>query len=148
MDNYEINELTELDKDELTELDKDHLRDVLCEELPALRAKVGLSQDELSNIIGISRQTYNAIETKKSQMSWNTFLTLILLYGYNEKTATFVEEVGAFPPALKRTLNTNKRPQEIKKVRTENITCPGCGGVDNEYEGMPLVSSSGCYLHI
>lgn len=106
MDNNEI--------DELTELDKDHLIDVLSEELPALRAKIGLSQDELSNIIGISRQTYNAIETRKRRMSWDTFLTLILLYGYNEKTATFVEAVGAFPPSLKRTLNINKSPKENK----------------------------------
>ena len=106
MDNNEI--------DELTELDKDHLIDVLSEELPALRAKIGLSQDELSNIIGISRQTYNAIETRKRRMSWDTFLTLILLYGYNEKTATFVEAVGAFPPSLKSTLNINKSPKENK----------------------------------
>ncbi len=59
---------------EVTDLDRDHLIDILSEELPALRAKIGLSQDEISNIIGISRQTYNSIETRKRRMSWNTFL--------------------------------------------------------------------------
>ena len=95
-------------------LNKDKLIEILTEELPALRAKVGLSQDELSNIIGISRQTYNAIETKKRKMSWNTFLSLILLYGYNEKTTGYLETVGAFPSSLKNVLNVDKRAKEKK----------------------------------
>lgn len=57
MGSYEINELPELDKDKLIE--------ILTDELPVLRAKIGISQGDISNIIGISRQTYNAIETKK-----------------------------------------------------------------------------------
>ena len=40
---------------EFSDSDEDKLIEILTEELPALRAKVGLSQDELSNIIGISR---------------------------------------------------------------------------------------------
>lgn len=94
------------------ELDKDELINKLTDELPALRAKLGLSQDELSNIIGISRQTYSGIENKKRRMSWNTFLSLILLFGYNEKTATYVNAVGVFPPSLKEVLNINKRTKE------------------------------------
>lgn len=61
MGSYEINELPELDKDKLIE--------ILTDELPVLRAKIGISQGDISNIIGISRQTYNAIETKKRKMS-------------------------------------------------------------------------------
>lgn len=59
MGSYEINELPELDKDKLIE--------ILTDELPVLRAKIGISQGDISNIIGISRQTYNAIETKKEK---------------------------------------------------------------------------------
>ena len=94
------------------ELDKDMLINILTDELPALRAKLGLSQDELSNIIGISRQTYSSIETKKRRMSWNTFLSLILVYGFNEKTSAYVNAVGAFPPSLKDVLNIDKRSKE------------------------------------
>lgn len=94
------------------EFDNEMLIEKLTDELPALRAKLGLSQGTLSSIIGISRQTYNAIETKKRRMSWNTFLSLILLYGYNEKTSTYVDAVGLFPPSLKKLLNINKRTKE------------------------------------
>ena len=70
---------------EILDVDKDHLISILTEELPVLRAKIGLSQDELSNIVGISRQTYSAIETNKRKMSWNTFLSLLLVFGIMKK---------------------------------------------------------------
>lgn len=104
--------MKDIETSRLTEMDKERLIDILGEELPALRAKVGLSQDELSNIIGVSRQTYSAIETGKRRMSWNTFLSLLLVYWFNDKTSYWVDAVGAFPPALKETLNINKRMKE------------------------------------
>lgn len=52
---------------EIQEIDKERLIDILTEELPVLRAKIGLSQEDLSEIIGISRQTYSSIETKKER---------------------------------------------------------------------------------
>ena len=45
---------------------KEKLIAILTEELPVLRAKLGLSQEALSEIIGISRQTYSGIEKKKN----------------------------------------------------------------------------------
>lgn len=48
---------------------KERLLEIMTDNLPALRAKIGLSQEEVSYIIGISRQTYCAIETHKRKMS-------------------------------------------------------------------------------
>lgn len=78
---------TNEDKNVYSEIDKDALIDKLTDELPVLRAKLGISQDEISNIIGISRQTYSSIETKRRKMSWNTFLSIILYFGCNDGTA-------------------------------------------------------------
>ena len=44
---------------------KDELIDILTEELPALRAKLAITQEELCGIVGISRQTYSSIENEK-----------------------------------------------------------------------------------
>ena len=41
-------------------LNKGILLEIMTDNLPALRAMIGLSQDDISNIIGISRQTYCA----------------------------------------------------------------------------------------
>lgn len=97
---------------DILDVDKEHLISILTEELPVLRARVGLSQDELSNIIGISRQTYSSIETGKRKMSWNVFLSLLLVFGYNEKTSAMLEAAGAFPPALKNILSVDRRKEE------------------------------------
>lgn len=94
---------------EISEEEKDSLINILTEELPVLRAKIGLSQTELSAIVGISRQTYSAIETKRRVMSWGTFLTLVLFFEHNEKTRPILISIGAFPEELERMLNVNKR---------------------------------------
>ena len=91
------------------QLNKDELIKRLTNELPVLRAKIGVSQDALSNIIGISRQTYSAIETGKRQMSWNTFLSLVLVFGCNEKTSAMIDSMKIISPELSEVININNR---------------------------------------
>jgi Predicted transcriptional regulators len=84
---------------------KDELIDILTNELPVLRAKVGLSQQELANRMGVSRQTYGAIENKRQKMTWNNFVTLLLLFRSNDDTAKQIDWIGAYPPELEQYLN-------------------------------------------
>ena len=63
--------------------------DLICcltDFLPILRASIGISQEDLAEYVGISRQTYCAIEQGKRQMSWNTFCALYLFFSSNSKT--------------------------------------------------------------
>jgi len=94
---------------QLSEASKNELICKLTEELPVLRAKIALSQEEISEIIGVSRQTYSAIETRRRKMSWNTFLSLILLFDNNDKTKEMLKMVGAFPETLRNLLNVDNR---------------------------------------
>ncbi len=43
--------------------------ELLRKELPVLRAKARISQEDIAEKIGISRQTYSSIETGKREMS-------------------------------------------------------------------------------
>lgn len=63
----------------------------LTENLPVLRACLGLSQEEVANRIGISRQTYNSIEAQRRPMSWNTCVSLITLFARHEKSRRLME---------------------------------------------------------
>lgn len=93
----------------MEDIEQDISIDLLVEELPTLRAKIGLSQSEVGEIIGVSRQTYSAIETKKEKMTWSVYLALILLFSINEKTEKMLEASGAFSEELQNILNVDKR---------------------------------------
>lgn len=89
----------------LSENDKSELIKALTNELVVLRAKVVISQGELANLIGVSRQTYGAIERGTRIMTWNTYLSIILFYDYNEKTHDFIRQINAFPDKLVEKFN-------------------------------------------
>lgn len=58
----------------------------MTENLPTLRKKLGVSQEELSSVLGINRSTLAAIENHKRTMTWNMFLALLLVFTKNEET--------------------------------------------------------------
>ena len=72
----------------------------LLPHLATLRARVGISQDELAGLVGISRQTYCLTESGSRSISWNTFLSIIMFYDYNSRTHDLIRSIGAFPDDL------------------------------------------------
>lgn len=84
----------------LTDEEKDGFIAMLTPHLAILRAQAEVSQEELANLIGISRQTYSSIERKIRQMSWNTYLSLVLFYDHNQKTHQLMRHLSLFPTEL------------------------------------------------
>ena len=58
----------------------------MTDNLPMLRRCLDLTQEELADKIGVSRSTIISIENRKREMTWNTFLSLMLLFTQNEGT--------------------------------------------------------------
>ncbi len=73
--------------------------------LALLRTQARVSQDELSALIGVSRQTYSAIERKRRKMSWCTYLSLMFFYDHNQKTHQMLRKISVFPYELIRKFN-------------------------------------------
>ena len=84
----------------LSDAEKDAFIATLTPNLPALRTQAEISQEELANLLGISRQTYSAVERKNRKMSWNTYLSLILFFDHNKKTHNMLRMLGLFPKEL------------------------------------------------
>ncbi len=76
------------------------LIDKMTENLPVLRKKLKLSQENLAKFIGSSRYTVMLIETKKRRMTWNTFLSLVLLFDKNEETAVLLRALEIYTEEL------------------------------------------------
>lgn len=90
---------------ELTQAQKDEYIQNLTSKLAALRAHADISQEDLANIIGTSRQTYYAIENRKRTMSWSTYLSLIFFYDTVENTSQMIRELGVYPMQLVERFN-------------------------------------------
>lgn len=58
---------------------------LFVEELPVLRLRIGISQDELAEYVSISRQTLSSMELGKRNITWHVFLSLVLFSLYNKK---------------------------------------------------------------
>ena len=86
---------------------KENCIEILTENLAPLRAKAGMTQEEIANIIGVSRQTYYSIETRKRAMSWLIYLSLILLYDTNVNTHSMIRDLNAYPTELMITMTGN-----------------------------------------
>lgn len=84
----------------LTDEEKDSFIATLTPCLTVLRTKAEISQEELANLIGVSRQTYSAIERKIRRMSWSTYLSLVLFYDHNQQTHKMIRQLSIFPKEL------------------------------------------------
>ena len=84
----------------ITKAEREALIEKLVGELPVLRLKLGVSQDELANLLDISRQTYSSLETRKRKMSWSLYLSLILIFYHNAPTRDFITKAGLLPRQL------------------------------------------------
>lgn len=57
----------------------------MADNLAMIWRKLGLTQVQLANLIGVSRHTIMKVENKKAKLSWNNFLSLLLILIKNPK---------------------------------------------------------------
>lgn len=73
----------------------------MIKNLGVLRAMLHLTQSELAELIGMSRQNLTSIENKKRKMTWSTFLSLLFVFSQNKETVGLLEIFGIYPKELK-----------------------------------------------
>ena len=81
-------------------ISKSELMAKMTENLKVLRNKLNLTQDELANKVGISRQTLVSIENKRRDMSWNTFVALIAVFRAKSGTSALLDHFGIYTDDL------------------------------------------------
>ena len=71
--------------------------ELLFDNLSAMRARVGMTQEELANVIGVSRQTYYSIENGKREMTWPIFLAITFVFSSLKETTDMIKELKIYP---------------------------------------------------
>ena len=72
----------------------------MTDNLPTLRTRLGVTQEELSSLIGTSRSTLAKIENHKRKMTWNMFLSLILIFIKNPETDKLLNVMDIYTDEL------------------------------------------------
>lgn len=94
-----------INTDDVAELKHD-LMEQFRNELPVLRARVRVSQEIIAKKIGISRQTYSGIETGKREMTWTTFLALLVFFQNNEQTKPMIDQINGFSDSMTKVMES------------------------------------------
>ena len=65
----------------------------LTYELPVLRARIGATQADIADRLGISRQTYCSIENGKKEMNWTVCVALLAVFYSNAETREMLKSI-------------------------------------------------------
>lgn len=66
----------------------------MIDNLPLLRAKLGLSQEELGKQIGISRQQVANFENRKRTLTWTSYLALVSVFSKDPQVKQMMVQMG------------------------------------------------------
>ncbi len=85
----------------------------LTHELPVLRVRLGASQADIAERIGISRQTYNSIETQKREMNWTIFVALVAVFQNNQETRRMLNSIEGFERKIGNVMSVREQTERI-----------------------------------
>ena len=68
-----------MEKEPLTHEQEQYI-ERMAKHLPVLRASIRITQKELAQKIGVTRQSMMLIETKRRPLQWSTYLALVFVF--------------------------------------------------------------------
>lgn len=84
-----------MDRKEKVKMQDEYL-DIMIKNLPVLRASVNLTQAQLAEKVGISRQTVVGIETRKRPLAWSLYLAMICVFEQYEESEILLNKLELF----------------------------------------------------
>lgn len=84
---------------------KSELYNELIEEMPVLRARLGITQEVLAMKVGSSRQTMNSVENRKKDMTWQLFMATMAVFNHDKTTRKMLSDIPGFNEKLNIVLN-------------------------------------------
>ena len=89
--------------------ERQKLTGALAKNLKSYRCACGWSQENLADIIGVTRQTILSVENGKREMTWTMFLAFLLLFLSNEKTRSELKNSGVLTAQLAEFLGLDEK---------------------------------------
>lgn len=96
----------------VSHMNKEQYQRALAENLPLLRSRLSLSQTEVADMVGTSRQTISLIERGSREMMWDTCMSLTLLFVSNPETRSLMPPLGIDIDAMADYLNISSHREK------------------------------------
>lgn len=108
----------------LSEAEKTEYCITLGEHLRKLRAIAGLTQDDLENLSGISKERISRIENGAFIMRWSQFVNFIMVFTMNANTKEYLVAVKILTPRLLQALQMKdaRVPPDIVVPISESLS--------------------------
>ncbi len=108
----------------LSEVEKQEFCITLGDHLRKLRAIAGLTQDDLENLSGISKERISRIENGAYVMRWSQFINLIMIFTMNANTKEYLVAVKILTPRLLQAMQMKdaRVPPDIIVPISESLT--------------------------
>lgn len=108
----------------LSEAEKQEYCITLGDHLRKLRAIAGLTQDDLENLCGISKERISRIENGAYVMRWSQFVNLIMVFTMNANTKEYLVAVRILTPRLLQAMQMKdaRVPPDIVVPISESLT--------------------------
>lgn len=108
----------------LSEVEKQEYCITLGDNLRKLRAIAGLTQDDLENLCGISKERISRIENGAYVMRWSQFVNLIMIFTMNANTKEYLVAVKILTPRLLQAMQMKdaRVPPDIVVPISEPLT--------------------------
>jgi len=92
--------------------DKKKLMGLMAKNLPVFRTKLGASQEDIANRLGVTRQTISAFESGQREMTWSVFLALVLIFFRSQEAKRLLVAFEIYTPELDSFLSISSKDRE------------------------------------
>ena len=101
-----------------TELEakRTEIMQIMSEWLLVLRSALNVTQEQIAFSVGMSRQTYSALELNKKKVTWNAFLSLFLFFMLNEKSRNLLSKKPGYIYTVFILLDANAENLDINNL--------------------------------
>ena len=93
----------------LSEESKSNAVKNMSDNLVALRTMLHLTQAQLAEIMGVTRQTLVLYETGKRVMTWNTFLSFMFIFTQKRETRELLNILNIYTDEMKELYDNDNK---------------------------------------
>ena len=97
---------------------KKRIIEEFVDDLPKLRKRLGISQTELGEKVGLSRQTISLVERKQLALTWNNYLAIMMFFSLNSSNIFYFPKNKGYKyyDLLLQLMRTNNKSKEESAI--------------------------------